>query len=401
MAASVDYFRMDMKSTDYARHVRLVTAAVAITLLAAPTVLAQTAPTLGAAQSFAVLGGTSVSNTGPSVINGDLGISPGLAGSITGMNTATVNGSTYAGPLTLAGQAQSSRSAALINLQGQACNDSAGAGIYGTVSIGPGVHCFASTLLINGPVTLNAGGNPNAVFIFKVGSSLTTAVGSLITLTGGAQACNVFWAVTQDTTIEVGSAFVGNIIGGRDLVAKTNAHMYGRALTAGDLTLDSNTVDATVCSGVGGVCASGGSPTITAIPNQVIPVVPVGGSVAVGFTISGAVIPDALNVVATTSDTTLIPQNAMTITKGVGGARVLTIFGADGRSGVATITVTVTDPSNPLCATSVSFRLTVGAVPVPTMSQWAMGLLMLLLTGGGVVALRRRARDRREGLPGA
>src|SRR3954449_8858281 len=92
-----------------------------LTLLRAPDAMAQTAPSLGAAQSFAVLGGTSVSNTGPSVINGDLGISPGVASSITGMGAATVNGATYAGPLTLAGQAQAGRNAALVNLQGQAC----------------------------------------------------------------------------------------------------------------------------------------------------------------------------------------------------------------------------------------------------------------------------------------
>ena len=360
------------------------------TLLSAATAVAQTAPSLGAAQSFAVLGGTSVSNTGPSVINGDLGISPGLAGSITGMGAATINGATYAGPLTLAGQAQLDRSAALINLQGQPCNDSAGATILGVASIGAGVHCYTSTLLINGPLTLNANGNPNAVFIFKIGSSLTTAVGSGIVLTGGAQACNVFWAVTSDVTVEVSSTFVGNIVAGRDIVAKTSAHVFGRALGARDLTLDTNTVDATVCTGLaGGACVASQAPTITPIPSQVIPVVQVGGSVAVGFTIGGGVITDALLVTATSSDLTLVPQSAMVITKGVGGARVLTITGADGRSGVANITVSVTDPTLG-CTTSVTFRLTVGAVPVPTLSQWAMVLLALLLTGGGVFTMRRR-----------
>ena len=380
-----------MKKTDSTLSpLRFITTISVAILLNATSASAQTAPSLGAAQTFAVLGGTSVSNTGPSVINGDLGISPGLAASITGMGAATVNGSTYAGPLTLAGQAQTDRTAALVNLQGQPCNDSAGATILGPTIIGPGVHCYTSTLLINGPITLDAGGNPNAVFIFKVGSSLTTAVGSTVALTGGAQACNVFWAVTADTTIEVSSTFVGNIVGGRDLVAKTSAHMFGRALTARDLTLDSNTVDATVCSGVGGsgACGAGIAPTITAIPSQVIPIVQTGGSVAVGFTISGSVITDALGVTATSSDTTLVPASAMTITKGVGGARVLTIFGADGRSGLTTITVRVTDPSN--CVATRSFQLTVGAVPVPTLPPSALIMLALLLTAGGVLVLRRR-----------
>jgi hypothetical protein len=156
-------------------------------------------------------------------------------------------------------------------------------------------------------------------------------------------------------------------------------------------------VDATVCSGVSGggagACPTGVVlPTITAIPSQVIPVVTAGGSVAVGFSISGAVIADALSVTATSSNAALVPPGAMVITKGVGGARVLTIQGADGRSGVATITVTVTDRTVQSCAaaTSTTFQLTIGAIPVPTMPEWALTLLAVLLTCGGVFALRRR-----------
>src|SRR6185436_8371045 len=122
---------------------------------------------------------------------------------------------------------------------------------------------------------------------------------------------------------------------------------------------------------------------------QVIPTLPVNGSVAVGFTISGSVIADALRVTATSSDPTLVPQSAMVITKGIGGARVLTIFGADGRSGVATITVTVTEPSTTICSTSTSFQLTIGTA-VPTLPEWAMLALTILLVAAGVTALRRR-----------
>jgi len=133
-------------------------------------------------------------------------------------------------------------------------------------------------------------------------------------------------------------------------------------------------------------------PTITAIPSQIIPVVQVGGSVAVGFTIGGAVITDALIVRATSANPTLVPDSAMVITKGVGGARVLTITGADGRSGVAAITVTVTDPTNTTCtaATSTTFQLTIGPVAVPTLTEWARLMLAVLLIGGGVLTIRRR-----------
>ena len=140
--------------------------------------------------------------------------------------------------------------------------------------------------------------------------------------------------------------------------------------------LDTNVVDATVCVLGGGPCGSGGraGQTITAIPSQIIPTVPVGGSVAVGFTIAGSIIPDALVVTVSSSDPTLVPASAMVITKGIGGARVLTVQGADGRSGVATITVTVTDPVGGACFSSASstFQLTMGVVAVPTLPEWAV-----------------------------
>lgn len=382
-------------------------------LICSPSTVAgqATAPSLGAAQSFAVLSGTaSVSSTGPSQLNGDLGTS-GVAG-ITGFGGVAPNNGSFTGGLhngdALAGQAQldaiTQATSAFNDLRGRVCADSFGATILGVTTIGPGVHCYASTVLVNGPVTLDAGGDPNAVFVFNLGSDLTTAVNSRILLTGSAQACNVFWTA-RDAVIEVGSTFVGNVLDSRDITVKTNAHVFGRVLAGRAITLDTNIVDATVCAAVAGGGGGGGgtpapapcvptssaAPTITSIPSQVIPTLPVGGSVAVGFTISGAVITDALTVRATSSDTTLIPAGAMVITKGIGGARVLTIFGADGRSGVATITVTVTDGN--ACtptSTSTTFQLTIGTA-VPTLPQWWMIALTLLLALAGFAAMRRRS----------
>jgi hypothetical protein len=379
------------------RLVVLTVIAAALLSVAAPA-SAQTAPSLGAAQSFAVLSGTaSVTNTGPSSLSGDLGTS-GVAG-ITGFPPGTMTGALHNGD-SVAAQAQldaiTAPTSALINLQGQACTASFGATIIGVGTLIPGVYCYTSTLGLTGTLTLDAQNNPGAVFIIKVGSSLTAGVGSIVQLINGAQPCNVFWAVTTDATVGVGASFAGNLLVGRDISASTGARLSGRALAGRAVTLDTNTVEATVCSGGGSTvpCATSTSaPTITTIPNQVIPPVPVAGSVSVGFTISGAIITDALIVSATSSDSTLVPASAMVITRGVGGARVLTIRGADGRSGITTITVTVTDPSVTNCvrATSTSFRLTIGAVAVPTLSQWAYVLLMVLLTGGGMLAVRRRA----------
>jgi hypothetical protein len=388
------------------KRVRLVAnVGLAALILGPSAAIAQTAPSLGAAQSFAVLGGTTVTNTGASVLNGDLGLSPGLAPAITGFPPGTVNGGTHAGPLSLAGNAQGSMTIAYNALVAQPCTTTFAVPTnVGGSTRSPGVYCFASSAQITGDLTLDAFGNPDAVFIFLIGTTLTTAPpgagGSRVLLINGAQACNVFWAVGSSATIDVGTTFVGNILAQVSISVENGAHLFGRLLAKAAVTLISDVVDATVCAvpggggggGGGGVCVSN-PPTITTIPSQTIPAVPVNGSVAVGFTIGGAIINDALGVRATSSDTTLVPQSAMTITKGVGGARVLTIFGADGRSGVTTITVIVSDPVNN-CTTNTSFQLTVGTVPVPTLPQWAMIALGVLLAVGGFATMHRRTTRR-------
>jgi hypothetical protein len=369
-------------------------------LCGASTAAAQTAPTLGAAQSFAVLGGSGVTNTGTSVINGDLGSNPTPpnAGQFNGPPNATVNGTFHPTADAATLLAQGAVTTAYGALTGQACNQTFGVptviGTGGSVtSFTPGVRCFATSVQVTGNLTLDALGNPNAVFIFVAGSTLGTAVASSVTLINGAQACNVFWAVGTSASLTGASTFVGNILTNTGSITMTaGVQMFGRALTqaAGAVTMDTDTVNATVCSAVAlvGVCTVATAPTVTAIPSQVIPTLPVNGSVAVGFTISGAIIPDALVVTSTSSNTTLVPASAMVITKGVGGARVLTIVGADGRTGTTTITVSVTDPSSK-CVTSTSFLLTIGTA-VPTLSEWAMIALTLLLAGAGFTAIRRR-----------
>ena len=232
----------------------VASAGFAALLCGASAAFAQTAPSLGAAQSFAVLSGTqAVSNTGATVLNGDLGTS-GVAG-ITGFPPGSRTGATHNADA-LAGQAQldaiTGATSALINLQGQTCTASVGATIIGVATFLPGVHCFTSTLGL-GNITLNAQGNPNAVFIFKVGSALTAGVGSVVQLINGAQACNVFWAVGSSATVGVGSTFVGNILSTLDISVNTTGHLFGRALAGRAITLDSDVVDATVCSGLGWV----------------------------------------------------------------------------------------------------------------------------------------------------
>src|ERR1700727_819187 len=137
------------------------------------TAFAQTAPTLGTAQSFAVLGGSAVTNTGPTIITGDLGVSPGTA--ITGFPPGVVIGGAIHAADAVALQAQNDTTTAYNELAGQPCNTTFLVPTdIGGMTLIPGVYCFASSVQLTGTLTLNAGGNGNAVWIFKVGSTLIT-----------------------------------------------------------------------------------------------------------------------------------------------------------------------------------------------------------------------------------
>lgn len=375
------------------------------------TVAAQVAPSLGDAQSYAVVGASAVTNTGASVLTGDLGISPGAASSITGFPPGIVTGATRAGAAAL--PAQNSNTSAYLNLRGQACpaaNNLTGVNLGGLTLV-PGVYCFSSSAQLTGVLTLNFQGNPAAVFIFQMGSTLTTAPSSSVVIINGGQPCNVFWQVGSSATIDTSTAFVGNILALTSITVNTSATIAGRALAqTGAVTLQSNTLNASVCVGLpapppaipgGGplpvpspgdsaaFCPPGGfaPPIITTILNQTIPV---NGSVTVGFTASGTVIPNALRLSAASTDTTLVPQSAMVFGPPVaGGARTLTVTAANGRSGTTTISIAVTDPATN-CIIISSFQLTVGTA-VPTLSEWWMIALTLLLGLAGFAAMQRRS----------
>ncbi|MGB6691174.1 MAG: ice-binding family protein [Terracidiphilus sp.] len=209
---------------------------------------AQTAPSLGTAQSFAVLGASTVTNTGPSVITGDLGLSPGT--SITGFPPGIVDGGSIHATDAQAQHAQADATNTYGVLAGQACNTTYGVPTdLGGKTLVPGVYCFASSAALTGTLTLNAGGNPNAAFIFLVGSTLITASDSSVALINGAQRCEAFWKVGSSATLGTGTNFVGTVIALTSITLDTNAALSGRALALnGAVTLDSNTVSVSSCA---------------------------------------------------------------------------------------------------------------------------------------------------------
>jgi len=222
------------------------------------TALAQTAPPLGTAQNFAVLGGSTVTNavSAGTILTGNLGVWPGSA--ITGFPPGVVIGTIHAADGT-AETAQGDALTAYNSLVGEACpgaNDLTGQDLGGMTLL-PGVYCFSSSAQLTGILTLNSTGSPNGVFVFKIGSTLTTASNSAVVI-NGSSACNVFFQVGTSATLGTGTQLLGSIFAQASITLTTGASVTGGvyALT-GAVTLDTNTV--TACMGTLQVCKVAGS----------------------------------------------------------------------------------------------------------------------------------------------
>ena len=204
---------------------------------------AQSAPPLGSAQTFAVLGASTVTNTDPTIITGDLGVSPGTA--LTGFPPGTMTGgSIHAGDAT-AKAAQAAAHTAYGALAAEPCGTNLTGKTLGTspgaVTLSPGVYCFNSSAQLTGTLTLNG----NGVYVFKIGSTLTTASNSTVVLANGATVGNVFWQVTSSTTLGTNTVFVGSILALISDTVTTGTNVTGRvfALT-GTVTLSGNRIRA-------------------------------------------------------------------------------------------------------------------------------------------------------------
>lgn len=198
---------------------------------------------LGTAASYAVLAGTpNVANTGPTTLNGDLGIHPGS--SVTG--APVVTGATHLADAE-ALQAKNDLVTAYDDAAGRVSTGVADADLTGETFVS-GVFT-GGAIGLTGAMTLDAQGDPGAVFVFQAASTLITEVGSSIGLINGAQACNVFWKVGSSATLKAGSNFVGTVMALTDIQAQTGATIAGRLLARnGAVTLDTNTITRPFCA---------------------------------------------------------------------------------------------------------------------------------------------------------
>lgn len=220
-------------------------ALIALVLVAIPAMaMAEPTVNLGTTAGFAVLGGTTITNTGPTTITGDVGLHPGSAFVDTGVTLIGARHITDA----VANQAK-------IDLV-TAYNDAAGRPVTSTqpvdlggLTLGPGVYDTGGVIGITGTLTLDAQGDPDAVFIFKSTATLTTASASQVQLINGARFCRVFWVVPSSALLGTDSTFVGHIFAMTDIHVQTGAEVEGQLLARnGEVTLDTNVITNEICA---------------------------------------------------------------------------------------------------------------------------------------------------------
>jgi hypothetical protein len=224
-----------------------------------PSVVKAAEPTvnLGTASTYAVLAGSTITNTGPTTITGtaggDIGLHPGDDPTIEtfpGQVEVTTNGAIHL----FDAAAEQAKADLLI-----AYNDAAGRDTTETITgdlagrtLTPGVYTSASSIGLTGTLILDGGGDPNAVFIFQAGSTLTLGTGSQVVLINDAQPCKVFWQVGSSATLGTGTNFVGHVLAMESITDTTGATIRGQLLAInGAVTLDTNTIINDLCRGAG------------------------------------------------------------------------------------------------------------------------------------------------------
>jgi uncharacterized protein YkwD len=225
---------------------RAAALAVVFAFVAIPAA-AQAAPVnLATASPFAVLGGQAATNTGPSVLNGDLGVAPGT--SLPGFGLpAVVNGATHNNDA-VANQAQADLTNAYNVAAGQATTADLSNTDLGNRTLTAGTYKYTSDAQLTGPLTLDAQNNPDAQFVFQITSQLTTASASSVLLVNGASPCNVYWQIGSSAVLGSTTAFQGNLMALTSISLNNGATVIGRVLARnGTVSLINNVIDGSQC----------------------------------------------------------------------------------------------------------------------------------------------------------
>lgn len=228
-----------MKKLKFNKKSKIALVATSLLLGIAGLVMAATSVNLGTADSFAVLGGSGITNTATSTITGNIGSFPTVT--ITGFPPGVLVGTNHAGDAVTQG-AKTDLTTAYNNAASQAVVSTVPTELGGTTKL-PGAYDTADgTLGITGTLTLDAQGDADAVFIFKAASTLTTASASVVSLVNGAQACNVFWQIGSSATLGTTSSFKGNILAFSSITDNGGSTVEGRLLARNALVTLNNTI---------------------------------------------------------------------------------------------------------------------------------------------------------------